>query len=104
MAVEEVHLLDIGTIFEITLYDDTVIVDLSGATVKSILLTDANGAVVVHAADFKTDGTDGIIQYTTIADDLSSAGNWKIQGRVTLPTGTWSSDISTFKVYTNLDT
>ena len=103
MAANEIHVGDIGTIFEVTLKDGTAIVDVSGATAKSILLTDADNVVTEHTAAFKTDGVDGVIQYVTIAADLANAGGWKIQGRVTLATGTWSSDIAKFKVHANLD-
>jgi hypothetical protein len=29
-------------------------------------------------------------------------GKWKIQAKVALTTGTWSSNIETFRVYSNL--
>ncbi len=39
---------------------------------------------------------------TTNVDELDETGNWKIQGFVTMPSGSWSSDIDKFKVYENL--
>lgn len=107
MAANEIHQGDIGTVFELTLYDDTVIVDVSTATTKEVIfqkptVNGVAGAVVTKTAQFKTDGTDGIIQYTTILDDLDTVGNWKVQAKVTLPSGTWRSDISKFRVHKNL--
>lgn len=102
MAAREIHEGDIGTIFEITLLDGDVIVDLSGATAQSILFEKPDGTTVTQTSVFKTDGTDGIIQYATIADDLVPNGKWKIQAHVTLPTGSWKSDISKFTVYPNI--
>ncbi len=104
MAANEIHLLDIGTVFEITLYDGAVILSgLDGATAKSILFEKPDGTTVEKTAAFKTDGLDGIIQYITLANDLDQEGNWKIQARVVLADGSWSSDIGKFKVYPNLD-
>lgn len=103
MAANEIHLDDIGTIFRVTLMDDTVAADVSGATEMYIIFSKPSGTTVQKTAVHYTDGTDGIIQYTTIADDLDETGNWKLQARVTLPSGTWSSDTQKFKVYPNLD-
>jgi hypothetical protein len=103
MAANEIHLGDIGTVFEVTLKDGDAIVDVSTATAKTIYFLKPNGTTLVaKSADFKSDGSDGIIQYTTVANDLDELGKWKIQARVILPTGTWSSDLDTFKVHDNL--
>jgi len=100
---KEIHLNDIGTVFRVTLYDCDNAVDLSTASVKQFVFKKPDESVVTKDAVFLTDGTDGVVQYVTIASDLDLPGKWKIQARVTLPTGVWSSDIDTFKVYANLD-
>lgn len=105
MACEnEIHLNDIGTILEVTIRDCDDILDISGAITKQIILRKAIKpyTVVTKSAAFKTDGTDGILTYTTIDGDLDEIGNWKLQAVVELPTGKWSSDITGFKVYDNL--
>lgn len=103
MAAEEIHLNDIGTIFELTVKDGNVTLDISTAIAIEIIFKKPSGTVVTQTAAFQTDGTDGIMQYTTISGDLDETGGWKIQGRVQLPTGHWSSDTHSFKVYGNLD-
>ena len=100
--VEEVHKDDIGTVFLVTLYDGSTALDVSGAIVKQIVFQDADGTVTTQTATFTTDGTDGKIQYTTIADDLSVVGKWKIQGYVQLASGQWKSNVGNFRVYSNL--
>lgn len=104
MAANEVHLNDIGTIFELTMLDGTDIVDVSGALSMEIMFLKPTipATKVTKTAVFKTNGADGIIQYVTVDGDLDTLGKWKIQGKVQLNTGTWSSDISSFKVYDNL--
>lgn len=106
-VAEEIHVDDIGTAFEVTLYDEGVVLDASGATTKQIVFRKPTvdgvlGEVVTKTAQFKTDGSDGIILYASVADDLDVAGTWKIQAKVTLPSGVWSSSIGSFRVYENL--
>lgn len=102
MAAREIHKYDIGTAFEVTLKDGDNTLNLVTSSVKEIHFQKPDGTVVEKTAQFRTDGSDGIIVYITVADDLDQTGSWKIQAKVTLPTGTWSSDIEKFKVYDNL--
>lgn len=102
MAANEIHLNDIGTVFEITIQDGTSAIDVSGATTKQIIFQPPTGAKKTKTALNKTDGTDGIIKYTTVADDLDATGLWKYQAYVVLSGGTWSSSVLEFRVYPNL--
>lgn len=102
---QEIHLGDIGTAFRITLKDDDVPVDVSSAVAvgaKTITFKKKSGVVVEKEAVFFTDGTDGIIQYLTIAEDLDELGTWEIQAQVTLTSGQWRSNTDKFRVYENL--
>ena len=103
MAANEIHQNDIGTVFEVTLQDGEVVVDISTATTKEIVFRKPNaGAVLTRAATFKTDGTDGILQYVTVSGDLDTVGEWHIQSHVIISAGEWRSDIGTFDVLGNL--
>lgn len=101
-SVYEIHVGDIGTAFEVTMKDCDDVVDISTASIKQLIFRKHDKTVVTKTAVFKTDGTDGIIQYITVLDDLDQKGTWYIQAKITMPTGTWSSDTSKFKVYANL--
>ena len=62
MAANEIHVGDIGTIFEITLMDDVAIVDVSTATLAGekqfqFIKPDGSAPAAVDAS-FTTDGTD----------------------------------------------
>lgn len=100
----EIHVDDIGTTFRLTIVDcDDVLIDISTATVKDIIFKKPDGTKVTKSGVFYTNGTDGIIDYVTIADDLDLAGTgWHVQAFVTLTTGTWSSEIGDFTVVDNL--
>lgn len=102
MATGEIRVGDIGTIFEVTIKDDGVVVDISSASVKDLIFRAPDAAAVSKPADFKTNGSDGIIQYATTAGFLNIDGNWRIQALITLAAGTWKSDIGDFTVHPNL--
>ncbi len=98
----EVHLNDIGTVFELTIKDGTVVVDVSGQTTMEVIFLSPGGTRTAKGASFKTNGTDGVIQYTTVADDLNEEGRWQIQGHVVLAAGDWKTDLDEFVVHRNL--
>ena len=103
MACGEIHQNDIGTAFNVTISDCDSAVNISTATVRDIIWLKPSGTKVTkNLVPFLTDGTDGIIQYISIVDDLDEIGPWSIQAMVTLPTGTWYSEIQQFNVAPNL--
>lgn len=103
MAAREIHVGDIGTAFDITMYDDTKVVDLTGYISLTINFIKPDGTCMPKVAVLKTDGTDGILRYITVLGDLDQAGTWQLQAVVELATGKWSSDTTKFKVYGNLE-
>jgi hypothetical protein len=101
--MSNLHVGDIGSVIELTITDqDGNAVDISGATTKEIHLEKPGNVDVAKDGVFKTDGTDGVLKYTTIAGDLSATGLLKAQAYVVLPTGTWKSTVATFYVDANL--
>jgi hypothetical protein len=102
LATEEIHVGDIGTVFEIVFKDGTSTVDISGATVKNIIFCKPDDTTVTQAGTFTTDGTDGLLKYTTVTGDLDIRGLWKIQGFITTTDGSWYSSTGLFEVYSNI--
>jgi hypothetical protein len=99
----EIHQYDIGTKFLATVKDqDRVVVPIQTATVISFTFTKPSGETVVRSGTLETDGSDGKYRYITTQDDLDEAGKWSVQGLVTLPSGSWNTNIITFTVKTNL--
>lgn len=105
MSVEqEIHEKDIGTVFEVTIKDALVVVDISTATTKEMIFLKGDGTVATVTAAFSDTGTDGKIKYVVPdADFLVPAGKWQLQARIVLPTGDWHTSIHTFQVHENLD-
>ena len=97
-----VHLGDIGTVIQLILTRDGAVFDISAASVKQLRLSDASESLRVKNAAFTSNGTDGKLQYTTIAGDLDCLGTVRVQAYVVLPTGSWSSDQVAFTVDGNL--
>ena len=103
MAANEIHVADVGTVFEVTLMDDAVIVNISSASSLEIIFEKPDKTKIINTAVLSGDGTDGKMKYiVTVDTELDAKGNWKIQGNVALPSGRWSTDIEKFKVYENL--
>jgi hypothetical protein len=100
--IEEIHNGDIGTIFELTVYDGSTVVDLSSALELKIIFGKPSGATLTKDASLVTDGTDGKIEYTTVNGDIDEDGYWTLQVYIRLATGNWRSNIIDFKVYENL--
>lgn len=100
--VEEIHKNDIGTKFLVTIKDGTTAEDVSSATTKELIFKKPGETTVTQTATFESDGSDGKIYYISIADDLNEIGTWNLQARIVMPTGTFKTDISNFKVYDNL--
>lgn len=98
----KVFVNDIGTVFRTTFKEDGEAVNISTATIKQIAFEPPSGIAVDKTAVFFTDGSDGIIQYVTVADDLHTGGIWKLQGYIVSPAWQGHGDQVELKVYDNL--
>lgn len=99
----EIHTGDIGTTIILVVKDeDDEIVDISGATAMTIVITEPSGTRTEYTADFYTDGADGMMSYVTVEGDIDEAGLHRAQGIVELDGGTFYTSIVSFKVYCNL--
>lgn len=103
MSHADIRVGDVGTVFRLTIVDELEdIVNISAATTTEIRFEKPDKTTVDKTAGFVTDGTDGGIQYVTIADDLDMSGKWRIQAYIVTPVGEWRSEIETFWVSDNL--
>jgi len=67
---------DIGSLIRCTVKENGAIFNASAAIGKTMKLLKPSGAVLERPAEFATDGSDGVLQYTTVADDLDESGPW----------------------------
>lgn len=98
----QIHKDDVGTKLLVTVTDDGVAVDISSASSLEIIIRKPDGELLTRTGVLESSGTDGKMYYITVSEDLDEAGHYKIQGKVVLPSGTFYTSISTFKVHCNL--
>lgn len=107
MAKETIQVGDIGTVFLFPITDGGTVLDLSSATVKQIKFRKPKTATlaaetVIKTAAFATNGLDGVLQYTTVLNDIDRKGTWSVQAYVEIPNWKGHSDIKIFIVGDNL--
>jgi hypothetical protein len=99
----EIHVDDVGTVFKATIKDeDGTVLDVSGASSIKMVFHPPDGQNFAVDASFFTNGQDGIVKYTTIANDIDQPGIWEVQGFTYIGTSVFHSDIHKFNVYPNL--
>jgi len=94
MAVE-VHIEDTGTVIRYTITDDDVIVDIGPTLSRDLVIQNASpGTRQVIAGSLFTDGTDGIVEFTSVAGTWDTAGISKEQVFLEFSaTEAWHTDI-----------
>jgi hypothetical protein len=102
MASNEIHVNDIGTMFQLTFKDDGAIVDISAASSITIMLKGPDDVTLLKTGILVSDGTDGKAKYVTVSGDLSISGTWKLQGKLVFSVTTYYSDVHSFMVHKNL--
>ena len=101
--IKEMQLGAISVAITIPVVDqDGNIVDISGASSKQILLKKPDKTVLTNTAAFVTDGTDGLLQYLTIADDIDQIGIWEAQADIVITGFDGPTVVSKFKVLRNI--
>lgn len=100
--MNEIHVDDIGTKFSITIKDGDLPVDISNAINIMLTFKRPDDELIYRVGNFLTDGSDGRIYYDVIAGDLDEAGYYKLQGKISSPSGTFYTNIHSFQVHCNL--
>jgi hypothetical protein len=77
---------DTGQVFTATLTVDGAAQDLTDATVYFVM-SPANGGTVIKEEATVTDATAGQVEYLPVADDVATAGRYRIEWEVELPGG-----------------
>lgn len=82
---------EVGIIVTATLEENGTALDISGSTTRQLIFVSPTHQKRVFPCTFTTDGTEGKMQYTTLAGDLDVSGDWQIQAFVVLPGGSYYS-------------
>jgi len=101
----EIHQDDVGTRFLITVKDDGSLVNISGVSggsIHQVSFKKPSDTVINRNATLQDYGISGVMYYDTVAGDLDEAGLYKLQAKVVVPSGTYYTDIYSFKVHSNI--
>ena len=100
----EIHIDDIGTRFLMTVKDDGATVDVTEATIRQVNFRKPSDTIINRTGSTLGDGSasSGVMYYDTVAGDLDEAGHYKLQAKVAIPSGTFYTDIYTFKLHCNI--
>lgn len=102
----EIHQNDIGTRFQVTIKDcgGTDAIDVSNAIYRQFTFRKPSDVLMTRTASIFGDGsaTSGVVYYDTVAGDLDEVGMYKLQAKISFASGTYYTDIYTFKVHCNL--
>jgi hypothetical protein len=93
----------IGAIIELTIQQKGSIINISSASAtKQIILKKPDNTKLTKTASFTTDGTDGKLQYITIAGDIDQIGDWQAQAYIVMVGFIGYTSPITFTVNDNL--
>ena len=77
-----IHSGDKGTIIRMTIKDGGTTVDVSSSSSVVFTAHPPQGSAKSWTATHNSDGSDGIDDYTTLAGDIDTEGEWQIQAIV----------------------
>lgn len=98
-SVRKIQVDDSGAQFRLTIKRGDETADVSAVLARSMTFTRPDGSTLQRDANFHTDGSDGVICYTTVAGDLNAAGEWSVQALVDLGDSDFRSEVHSFTVY-----
>ena len=101
----EIHKDDVGTRFLITVKDDGDLVNISGVSggsIHQVSFRKPSDTIIERNATLQDYGVSGVMFYDSVAGDLDEAGVYKLQAKVIIPSGTYYTDLYTFKVHSNI--
>ena len=93
-----VHKNEYGTVFTITVQEDSVDKDISAATETLMIFKAPDEVLTEKTAAFVTDGTNGEIDYTSETGLFDETGTWEVQAKITTASGVWYTVPTAFEV------
>jgi hypothetical protein len=82
----------------LVLVQEAVAQDVSAYTTKEFIFTKPNGEALTKAAQFETDGEDGVLTYVVANGDINQVGMWEARARIGKAGARLTSEKLTFLV------
>lgn len=98
-SIRKIQVNDAGAQFRLTIKTGEETANVSGVLTKTLTFNKPDGSTLSRDARFYTDGSDGIIAYTTVAGDLDAEGEWTVQAFVDFGESPFESEIHSFTVH-----
>lgn len=91
---------DYGTHFIATVRnpDTGAVEDVSSANDIIFTFEKHDKTILAVTGVLNTDGVDGKVLYVILPGEINQSGQWRVQVKVILPVGGWSSSINAFNV------
>jgi hypothetical protein len=90
-----------GVIFDFTLKDDGVEIDVTGVTTAEVILKPTTGSAITRPLTI-VDAPTGKVRYVLGAGDIPTAGTWSVQVHLILPSGEFYSAIEKIAAWAHL--
>jgi hypothetical protein len=98
-SIRKIRVHDAGAQFRLTIKNGDETADVSSVETKSLTFTKPDRSTLQRDARFYTDGSDGIIAYTTVDGDLDTEGDWSVQAFVDFGKSQFESEVHSFVVH-----
>lgn len=99
----QIHVGDVGTELRFPVTDEEGgVVPLAGYLSLTVYVYRPDKVTLTRTGQLLSDGSDGLLYYRTQAGDLAVPGLYKFQAVVTLPGGTWHTQVTSRMVKGNL--
>jgi len=102
----QIHEDEIGTRFLITVKDcqSGSGIDITTALYKQLNFKKPDDSILTRSPSVFADGSaqSGVMYYDSVAGDFEEPGLYKLQAKISFPSGTYYTDIYSFKVNYNL--
>lgn len=93
----------VGILLVFTVLDENgAIMDVSLSTSIELIFRKSDDEVITRVGTFHTDGTDGLVDYHTVAGDLTVSGEWLVQAKITTNSHVLFSRKKEFTVLSNI--
>jgi len=101
MSLDAINKDDYGYTIELTMKDtdtDTASDISAYSTSQHFVLKSPSDVETTHSASFKTDGSDGVVEYTVSSGDIDAAGTWHIRIKAASGSAMLRSEWKAFEV------
>lgn len=97
--MKTIRVQDYGASLRVRLSDTSgSLIDLSSSAARQFYIKRPDGTILIVTATLYTNGTDGVLAYTTVSGDINQTGIYELEARVTFSGSEFRSSKIRFRV------